>query len=154
MPNGYYVPTSRECKTSDDCPSLAEFDNAIDLDCFSTSSCRDDDLALSSGIAYARFGEDYEGSSQLEDGHVRRAVPVAYCRTWNDEVYWKQDPAPPVFGDFAYCVLTAPPDVEPVPVMMHCEADQYLSPGTPVGRSASASRAAVPASSSPLGQLS
>jgi hypothetical protein len=109
---------------------MGEFDNAIDLECSpSGEACIDDDEELSNAVRYARFGENFPKHDDVTDGHIRRAVPVAYCRTWNDEDYWGGGQTSAT-GDFAYCILAADPNVQVVPVMMHCEADQFLAEDT------------------------
>lgn len=124
---GFSLPTVSGCELATDCPSVNEYDNVIDLDCATDDFyCEDPDQTYSNKTKYAFFGEEYPGV--LDEGHVRKAVPIAYCRRLTD------DPGDEVstVNDFAYCVLTEIPNIQPVHPMMHCEADQYLADNTPI----------------------
>ncbi len=60
---------------------------------------------------------------------MRKAVPVAYCHRRNDVPGDDLGGSP---NDFAYCILTENPNVQPIHPMMHCEADLHLGFGTAV----------------------
>lgn len=117
--SGFRVPRPG-CMVDADCPDLGEYENVISLQCDPLSAqCVATDDDYSNATRYALFGETYPG--RLTDGHTRKAVPIAYC-------HQKPDDTP----DFAYCVLTDEPNVQPAQVMMHCEADLYLPDDVPV----------------------
>ncbi len=129
VPRGYSVPVlGAACTAAIDCPSLDEYDNVIDLDCdpLDAAVCTDPDLSYSNRIRYALFGEAY--TAEFTDTKVRKAALVAYCHRINDQ----SGDIVAGTNDFAYCVLTEEPNVQPVHPMMHCEADLFLGTGTAV----------------------
>jgi hypothetical protein len=118
------------CTDAPDCPSVEQYDNVINLDCdgVDPTLCTDPDRSYSNKIRYALFGEVY--TEQYKDNlHVRKAVPVAYCHRRNDVPGDDLGGSP---NDFAYCILTENPNVQPIHPMMHCEADLHLGFGTAV----------------------
>lgn len=123
MASGFTVETFEDCTTSG-CPSLGVYDNAVTLQCDGGGlSCSATESDVSNAIRYAKFGEHYRGYTE---GHIRKAVKIAYCREFDTSA------SPSSQNDFAYCILMEDPQVQPVPIMMHCEADQYLGAGTEV----------------------
>jgi hypothetical protein len=103
---------------------MGELDNVLSLSCDPGGlSCSSDDPLHASGMKFALFGEDYR---RPPDGHIRRAVEIAYCR----QMTTTSDPSNS--QDFAYCILTEEPQVQAIPIMMPCEVEQHLSPGTEV----------------------
>ncbi len=92
-----------------------------------STNCTDPDGTYSNAIKYALFGEKYTAPT-TDDVHVRKAIPVAYCHRVDTGTYEMGNNV----NDFAYCVLTEAPNVQPIPPMMHCEVDQFLPNGTPV----------------------
>lgn len=60
------------------------------------------------------------------DGHPRRSVPIKYCRQFAPE----DDKS--LSSDFAYCVLSEEPNVQPTPILMHCEVEETLTTGKEV----------------------
>ncbi|MDC0720423.1 trypsin-like serine protease [Nannocystis bainbridge] len=116
--------TEVSCQENADCPEQDAFGNPLALSCEDLGGgegvCRDTASLIVNSLPSVLFGESYPN----HDGHPRRTIPVEYCR--QREVGKK-----PAF-DFAYCVLSEDPAVQPVPMMMHCEADQFLTKGAPL----------------------
>lgn len=123
MNPGWTIELPTPCMSNMDCPNMGEFSDDLDLECDlpGGDTCSSPDDAKSSSVKFVRFGERYPG--EHSDQHLRKAVTVAYC-------VMKSETGNP--SDFAYCVLTDDPNVQPVPIMMHCEADQYLPDEAPV----------------------
>lgn len=88
--------------------------------------CASTEQAHSSAVKHALFGERYDLDGGITDGHIRKAVKVAYCRLFDNAN------EPSESEDFAYCVLMEEPHVQPIPLAMHCEIDQYMTQGTEV----------------------
>lgn len=118
-----------ECETDADCPELDAFGEPLTLECPSVGAdhCRDPDPTKSNDIPSALFGERYLDSGA--DGHIRRSVEIAYCRRHPEYTDAGPDGDP---NDFAYCILRQAPNVQPIPIAMHCEVEQFLAEGTPV----------------------
>lgn len=113
-----------DCQVDADCPTADEFGNELTLECVpgDQSECSSAaHLAVSGDTPSVLFGERYTGTG---DKHPRRTIPVQYCR--------KRQLGDKPTLDFAYCMLSEEPEVQAVPVMMHCEADQYLTKGSRV----------------------
>ena len=128
VPPGFSVPLNEPCEDDAQCPTSHAYGDTIPLVCETPGAfrCRSTDETFSNKIVYAQFGE--EAAGYLDDLPIRRAIPLQYCRrhpTYEDGIGNHPD-------DIAYCLLTAEPNLQPVHVMMHCEADQFLSQGTSV----------------------
>ena len=117
-----------DCQNDADCPDVDAFGNELTLTCNQADcpecppQCSNDTSPVVRGdLINVLFGERYPN---LNDDHPRRTIPVQYCRQrgFGDK---------PLF-DFGYCVLSEEPAIQAVPMMMDCEADQFLSQGTPV----------------------
>jgi hypothetical protein len=130
VPRGFRVPpVTPTCQNDSDCPDEDPFGESLDLVCPAAGSdfCEDPDATKSNGIEAAQFGEVYL-SPEL-DGHIRRSVDIEYCRRRTDD---SDDDVAGTSNDIAYCILRATPNVQPVPLAMHCEAEQFLSENTQV----------------------
>jgi hypothetical protein len=121
IPGGYFVPTN--CMEDADCPQVDAFGLPQPLEC-SLGQCESSDPNRSNTVKEVLFGESYP--AYLTDGHIRKSIPVHYCerRVTGEDI---NDPE-----DFAYCLLVQRPNLRPVPVMMDCEADQFLQQGEDV----------------------
>lgn len=117
LPDRYNTDIS--CEVDTDCPTIDAFGNAISLECIDNVECGNSQSLLVNDVPEILFGERYPGN----DGHPRRTIPVEYCRKRSDGS---------LSQDFAYCVLSEAPALQPVPIVMHCEVDQFLIEGTPV----------------------
>lgn len=129
VPRGFSLPfIGADCVGPADCPSVEEYGNVIELDCDPNDPalCSDPDQSYSNRMHYALFGERYD--AKYKDAHARKASVVAYCHRRTDEA--ADDVS--ATNDFAYCVLTEEPNVQPIHPMMHCEADLFLGTGTAV----------------------
>jgi|GEM_PF-2117647 len=117
------------CASDAECPSVTIEGVLTQMKCDDTmgehpgpdGSCYlDDQTFLHSNFAKeARFGEAYGpyGSEQPFN-----SIPIQYCKLYED--LGGGGPFDP--DDFAYCVLAEEPDVQPVPIIMHCEVDEFL----------------------------
>ncbi|MBA3546309.1 MAG: trypsin-like serine protease [Nannocystis sp.] len=114
--------TDISCQTDAEChPKQDIFGNDLSLTCdASSNTCRGIDSLVVNDVPDVLFGERYPGS----DGHPRRTIPVQYCK--------QRSLGETLALDFAYCVLSEAPAIQPVPIVMHCEVDQFLIEGTPV----------------------
>lgn len=121
MSSGWSVEVFENCEQAG-CPSMGMFDNVLSLSCDAGGeTCSSMDPLHSSAVRVALFGEHYR---RPPDGHIRRGIEIAYCREFTTAA------EPATADDFAYCVLMEEPEVQPIPIMMHCEADAYLPSGT------------------------
>jgi len=131
LPEFHVKPTDGKptCDTDADCPNEDVFGEPITAMCPGLGSdfCRDPDLTKSNDIVTARFGETYPDEGT--DGHIRHSVEIAYCRRRPEYVDDDTGGDP---NDFAYCILRQAPNVQPIPIAMHCEVEQFLAEGTPV----------------------
>src|SRR5690606_12137775 len=66
------------------------------------------------------FGESYEPFGLQ---HPTRSVPFSYCHINPGYLENPEDEG----SDFAYCILEEEPDVQPLPIMMHCEVDAFMN---------------------------
>lgn len=119
--SGGYV-TEISCEIDNDCPTEDEFGNLLALTCDAESNghCSDLESLVINDVPDILFGERYPN----DDGHPRRTIPAQYCR--------RQSDGEGIGDDFAYCVLSEAPALQPVPMMMHCEVEQFLTEGTRV----------------------
>jgi hypothetical protein len=132
--DGYAL--EQACEDDDDCPDLSsEVGSMVTLTCEDhllipgRKHCRDDDPDhddISNNPSYVRFGSAYE--DLYGDEEVRKSVSIAYCRLANTEI----EGTNPHADDFAYCLLTEEPGIQPVPLIMPCEVDAELGAGTDV----------------------
>lgn len=101
---------------------MDDYGNPLSLTCEPGSDphCSNFQSLLVNDVPEILFGERYPGN----DGHPRRTIPVQYCR--------KRSDGDSFVNDFAYCVLSEAPALQPVPIVMHCEVEQFLTEGTPV----------------------
>ena len=130
VPRGFRVPPlGPTCQTDADCPTQDDFGQPLNVTCPSPGAdvCEDPDPTLSNSIEAALFGEAY--FSALSDGHIRRSVEIEYCRRRTDA---SGDSVAGTSNDIAYCVLRQEPNVQAVPIAMHCEVDQFFAEGTTV----------------------
>lgn len=93
------------------------------------SQCEHDE-ELISGQNHVYFGEQYSADSISNvDVDLRKEIPVRYCRRLSDptgtNLFNEPITAPNV--DIAYCVLAQEPEMQAIPVMMHCEVEQFLT---------------------------
>lgn len=102
------VPTQMKCKEDNSGPQPK-------------GSCYLDDesLVYTNFALEAAFGETYQ---PWGEEHPVNAVPIQYCKVY-DHVGGGMGVDP---NDFAYCILAQEPDVEPIPIIMHCEVDEFL----------------------------
>lgn len=110
--------TEIPCAVDEDCPKVDDFGNSLDLSCNTSSVCSSAASLVVNKPPIILFGERYPNF----DEHPRRAIPAEYCRS--------RSLGTGVENDFAYCVLSEDPVVQPVPMVMHCEVDQLLTAGT------------------------
>jgi hypothetical protein len=113
------------CDGDGDCPNEDAFGDPLSLTC-EGGQCKEENHPLglrTNSIPAAKFGEIYPNG---DDGHPRRSVPIKYCRQQAPE------PNKSAVTDFAYCVLSEEPNVQPVPILMHCEVEATLTAGTEV----------------------
>lgn len=116
------------CQKDTDCPTGDAFGNALALTCNQAACPEYPAQCFNAASSLARgapirilFGERYPAQG---DRHSRRTIPVQYCR--------QRDLGDKPTLDFGYCILSEEPAIQPVPMMMHCEADQFLLKDTPV----------------------
>ncbi|HVH98922.1 MAG TPA: hypothetical protein VM869_09435, partial [Enhygromyxa sp.] len=120
--------TAALCESDADCPTKVLMGQPTQLLCATEGSnvnaepgeCYHPDLEISNYFLHATFGESYDPFG-LE--HPTRSVPISYCHINPDYLE-----APAIEGnDFAYCILAEEPDVQPLPIMMHCEVDAFMN---------------------------
>ena len=118
-----------DCQDDQDCPIVEIAGQPQQLLCetdlygghpATPGECYLPDLAYNNGFLEARFGEAYDPSGI---DHPANIVPIDYCHIAPGYVAQPNDLA----ADFAYCILREEPDVQPVPIMMHCEVDTFLN---------------------------
>jgi MYXO-CTERM domain-containing protein len=117
-----------KCDTDADCPLVDAYGEPLTLTCPVAGSdvCVDPDPTKSSDVATALFGERYLAPGK--DDHIRRSVDVAYCRRRDATPVGAVGGTP---SDIAYCILREQPNVQPIPLAMHCEIELFPV-GTPV----------------------
>jgi hypothetical protein len=118
------------CETDSDCPIVTILGQPTQLLCetelFGGSShaekgeCYYPDREITNYVVHAKFGEAYEPFGQE---HPTRSVPISYCHI---NPAYLEAPAVEAY-DFAYCILAEEPDVQPLPIMMHCEVDAFMT---------------------------
>jgi hypothetical protein len=121
------------CEDDGDCPDLAaELNGEVDVTCEespidpSKMACVDtsadaDNQAIDPD--YVRFGGVYPET--YSDGELRKSVQIEYCRAVDIE-------ASGGANDFAYCLLSEEPNIQPVPIAVPCEVDAEMLEGTTV----------------------
>lgn len=123
--SGYFgiAPLEFACSTDDECPIVSiegeprQFE-CIDWECWLGASDNPDGLYTNIYKA-AHFGEAYQPSPE----HPANAIPIQYCKRF-DKVPADSLGVDP--NDFAYCVLTQAPDIQPIPMIMPCEVEAFL----------------------------
>jgi hypothetical protein len=78
------------------------------------------DLEYNNDALDAYFGESYEPFGL---DHPANIIPIRYCHVSPGYIADPGDDS----QDFAYCILAEEPDVRPIPIMMHCEVDQFMN---------------------------
>ena len=123
LESGWTIDLPTPCMSDADCPDMGEFDDDLDLKCNLPGGdyCYSPDDQKSSSFKFAHFGERYPDDSSDSELNPRKVVTIAYCHT-----------SPSGNIDLAYCILADEPKVQAVPIMMHCEAEQYLREEDPV----------------------
>lgn len=122
------LPAPSLCESDAECPSVEIDGQLIAMECDDEfgehpspeGSCYlpDETFHYSNFALEVSFGEAYpqHGTEQPYN-----SIPIQYCKVFDEAEGSGFDP-----DDFAYCILAQEPDVEPVPIMMHCEVDEFL----------------------------
>ena len=74
---------------------------------------------------YVRFVSAVDPSSEEIDGEIRKSVQIEYCHAADIDQVGTGD-------DFAYCILTEEPNIQPIPIAVPCEIDEEMLEGTAV----------------------
>lgn len=121
------------CEDDGDCPDLsAELNGEVDVTCEASpinplvTVCVDTSANADNqgnNPDYVRFGGVY--TSPETDGDLRKSVQIEYCRAVDIEASGGGD-------DFAYCLLSEEPNIQPVPIAVPCEVDAEMIEGTTV----------------------
>jgi hypothetical protein len=121
--------TKPQCQSDADCPVATILGQPTQLLCApeayvvdhaEAGECYYPDIEISNYFLHAYFGESYEPYGL---NHPTRSVPINYCHINPDYLDDPEDER----NDFAYCILAEEPDVQPLPVMMHCEVDAFMN---------------------------
>jgi hypothetical protein len=122
------LPASVTCESDADCPNVTIEGQSIPMECDdevgehpgSDGSCYlpDETFQYSNFALEASFGEAYNPYGPEQPYN---SIPIQYCKVFDEAAGMGFDP-----DDFAYCILAQEPDVEPVPIIMHCEVDEFL----------------------------
>lgn len=109
------------CESDEDCPDADPFGNPVVLECTGGSEpiCLSSSSPVTNVLPAIVFGERYDIET-----HPRRTIGVQYCRRKSVD----EEPA----DDIGYCLLDEAPGVQPVPMMLECEAESFLKQGMPL----------------------
>jgi uncharacterized protein (TIGR03382 family) len=118
------------CESDADCPSVSIAGELRPLSCnmlqfggppgVKVGECHLDDPEYTNDNLEVFFGEVYEPAGSEHPGVV---VPIRYCHIHPAYLADPDDDS----VDFAYCILAEEPDIQPIPLMMPCEVERYLT---------------------------
>jgi MYXO-CTERM domain-containing protein len=120
-----------QCSEDEDCPTVTIAGSPRPLLCegqpqdwmespAGTGECYLPELEYNNDALDAYFGESYDPYGL---DHPANIIPIRYCHINPGYIVDPDDES----QDFAYCILAEAPDVRPIPIMMHCEVDQFMN---------------------------
>lgn len=117
------APLEFACTTDEECPAVSIEGEVRQLECVDwecwLSEADNPDGFYTNVYKAAHFGEAY--NPEIE--HPANAIPIQYCKRFAKVPAGSLGANP---DDFAYCVLTQAPDIQPLPMIMPCEVQAYL----------------------------
>lgn len=117
-----------DCESDDDCPvvsiagtptQMSCANNGLDSPRVGPGVCHYPDPEYNNQYLEAQFAEAYEPYGVEQPGV---SVPIQYCHINPSYTEYPELEE----HDFAYCILTEEPDINPVPIIMGCEIDAFL----------------------------